>query len=284
MRLFHMGSGAFQGRRCSLARPVRRDSVRASKGPVLAGNELYRRGRATLLASWEAYARGSPAAEFVAANGFAAGVFPHEPERSFYNNAVLDRGLGPEELRRAIDGVQSVYAAAGVERFAAWAHESDAALAAELSRRGYEVAETTRAMGLSLADVRTRSEAVDGEPLEWRSYLDHLNAEGATAGLLRGVDPAGFHALGVRRAGELVGAAIAFDHDGDCGIFNMSTLEPFRRRGFGTALLLRHLRDATGRGCSTASLQSTPIADGIYLSVGFRDLGRFLEYVPGRTR
>jgi hypothetical protein len=46
------------------------------------------------------------------------------------------------------------------------------------------------------------------------------------------------------------------------------------------ALTARHLRDAADRGCSTASLQSTPMAERVYTSVGFRDLGRFLEYVP----
>jgi len=30
----------------------------------------------------------------------------------------------------------------------------------------------------------------------------------------------------------------------------------------------------------TASLQSTPMAERVYAAIGFRDLGRFLEYVP----
>jgi predicted GNAT family acetyltransferase len=44
-----------------------------------------------------------------------------------------------------------------------------------------------------------------------------------------------------------------------------------------TALLLH---DALARGCQTASLQSTPIAERVYTTVGFRDLGRILEYMP----
>jgi predicted GNAT family acetyltransferase len=85
-------------------------------------------------------------------------------------------------------------------------------------------------------------------------------------------------------AGRDVSAAIAYDHDGDCGIFNMGTLEPHRRRGLATTLLGRHLLDAAERGCSTASLQATPIAEGVYSAVGFRDLGRFFEYVPEASR
>jgi hypothetical protein len=34
------------------------------------------------------------------------------------------------------------------------------------------------------------------------------------------------------------------------------------------------------RGCRTASLQATPLAEGMYAAAGFRDLGRFLGYAP----
>jgi hypothetical protein len=43
--------------------------------------------------------------------------------------------------------------------------------------------------------------------------------------------------------------------------------------------LLAH--EAATRGCRTASLQSSEMAERIYAAIGFRDLGRFLEYVPG---
>jgi ribosomal protein S18 acetylase RimI-like enzyme len=53
-----------------------------------------------------------------------------------------------------------------------------------------------------------------------------------------------------------------------------------RRKGLGTALTLRALAEATERGCTTASLQATEMAEGLYTSVGFRDLGRFDEFMP----
>jgi predicted GNAT family acetyltransferase len=59
----------------------------------------------------------------------------------------------------------------------------------------------------------------------------------------------------------------------------MSTVEAARRRGLGTALTACHVHDAADRGCATASLQSTPMAERVYAAVGFRDLGRFLEYM-----
>ena len=55
---------------------------------------LYARGVQTLLASWAAYARGSRGAAVIRSAGVASAVFPEEPERSVYNNAVLERGLG----------------------------------------------------------------------------------------------------------------------------------------------------------------------------------------------
>jgi ribosomal protein S18 acetylase RimI-like enzyme len=83
-----------------------------------------------------------------------------------------------------------------------------------------------------------------------------------------------------RLDGAAVATALAFDHGGDCGIYNVGTLERARRRGLGSAVTAFHLHDARARGCQTASLQATPMAERLYAAVGFRDLGRILEYVP----
>jgi GNAT superfamily N-acetyltransferase len=135
-------------------------------------------------------------------------------------------------------------------------------------------------MVMSLDDIPPALPEVELGPLEWDEYLEYLRIVGVPAGLLSSVNPSAFHILAARLAGENVATAIAFDHDGDCGIFNMSTLETARRRGLGTALTARHVHDAIERGSSTASVQSTPMAERVYAAAGFRDLGRFLEYVP----
>jgi len=72
-------------------------------------------------------------------------VFPHEPERSVYHNALLERGLGRGERAAALDAMQAAYAAAGVTRYAAWVHESDGPMVAGLEQRGYTLDTTTRA-------------------------------------------------------------------------------------------------------------------------------------------
>lgn len=240
--------------------------------------ELYARGAQTLIASWEEYAREARGAALLRLPGVAAAVFPGEPERGVYNNALLDRELGPYERARALEAMESAYAAAGVARFAAWVHESDLPLRSDAERRGYELDESTRAMGMALADLRLpRPELELGAP-EWSRYLSTF---GLPAGLLSRGDHAAFHVLVARRDGKDVATAMAFDHDGDCGIYNVGTLEHFRRRGLGTALTALQLHRAFDRGCRTASVQSTEMAERVYAAAGFRDLGRFLEYVPG---
>jgi GNAT superfamily N-acetyltransferase len=60
-------------------------------GRTMTDRELYDRGAATLLASWEAYAHGSTGAALRRGPGVATAVFPHGPEHEIYNNALLDR-------------------------------------------------------------------------------------------------------------------------------------------------------------------------------------------------
>jgi len=242
--------------------------------------DLYARGTATLLASWEEVARGSSGAALLRAGGVAIAVFPEEPGRGVYNNALLDRELGTTEREEAVDAMQAAYSAAGIERYAAWVHDSDEGMRGELSARGFTVAESTRAMGMALDDIALPRPEVDIRRADWVQYVEYLRNFGLPPGLLSGVDPTAFHALAAPLGGENVATAVAFDHDGDCGIFNVSTLEAVRRRGLGTALSARLVHDAAARGCSTASVQSTEMAERVYAAVGFRDLGRFLEYVP----
>jgi ribosomal protein S18 acetylase RimI-like enzyme len=241
---------------------------------------LYDRGAATLVASWEQYAGGSDGAAVVRAAGVAAAVFPAQPERAVYNNALLSRDLGAAERAKAVDFMESAYERAGVDRFAAWVHDSDRPMIDELTGRGYRLAETTRWMAMSLGDLAGAVPDIDLAAAGWADYLRVLDQFGVPAGIMSGVDPEPFHVTVARLDGENVAAALAYDHNGDCGIYNVGTLERARRRGLGTALSALQLHAALARGCTTASLQSTAMAEGIYAAVGFRDLGRILEYVP----
>ena len=251
--------------------------VPAQPTAALTDAELYRRGAETLLASWERYAEGAAGARVWRSPGVASAVFPDEPERSVYNNALLKRGLSAGARSHAIHAMEASYAAVGLTGYAAWVHESDEAMRADLVVRGYTVDETTRAMGMTLDEMRPSPPAVQLGAPQW---AEHLRLCGLPTGFLGGIDPKAFHVLVAQLRGENLATAMALDHAGDCGIYNVGTLEHARRRGLATALSALHLHDARTRGCVTASLQSTPMAESLYAAVGFRDLGHILEFTP----
>ena len=239
--------------------------------------DLYARGITTLLTMWDELARTSRDAVVQRLPGIAAAVFPHDPERIYYNNAVLrDHGTAAER-RRAVTSLEEIYADAGITRFAAWVHESDQAMRTELEERGYTLDSWTRAMGMCLTDIRLPRPELDLVEIEWESYLQTF---GLPPGLGSHADRSAFRVLVADVDGEAVSTATAFEHGGDCGIYDVITLTHARRRGLATALTTLQLHEARARGRRTASVQSTEIAEHVYAAVGFRDLGRILEFVP----
>jgi ribosomal protein S18 acetylase RimI-like enzyme len=241
---------------------------------------LYVRGGETLVASWAAYARGAEGAAVLREPGVSIGVFPRGPERGVYNNALLERELDAAARRQAVDAMEAAYASAGIPRYAAWVHESDAPMRAELEARAYALDSSTRAMGVALSELAVPRSQLEMLTASWADYLGYLALAGLPDGLLAGADPSAFQVLRARVDGEDVATGLAFDQDADCGIYNVSTLPYARRRGFGTAITAALAHDALDCGCTTASLQATEMAECLYARVGFRDLGRILEFVP----
>jgi GNAT superfamily N-acetyltransferase len=67
---------------------------------------------------------------------------------------------------------------------------------------------------------------------------------------------------------------------GIAGIYNVSTLEHWRRRGYATALLRQVLIEARDGGTLRAGLQAAPGAVGIYRRLDFAPVGAIREYKP----
>jgi ribosomal protein S18 acetylase RimI-like enzyme len=65
---------------------------------------------------------------------------------------------------------------------------------------------------------------------------------------------------------------------GIAGLYNISTIESYRRRGIGTALTLRPLLDARDAGFRTGFLQAAAAGVGMYTRIGFQRFGDITEY------
>jgi ribosomal protein S18 acetylase RimI-like enzyme len=239
--------------------------------------DLSARAMQTLLACWDENARGASGASLEYGPGVAAAIFPAGPERAVYNNAVLDRGLASDERIDALDAMAALYAAARIDDYRAWVHESDGAMRTDLERWGYRLAETTRAMGMALDGLGDARPDIELGPPDWDEYLRLV---GVAPDFLRDADRSAFHIVVARLDGEGAATGMAYDAADDCGIYNVGTVEHARRRGLGTALTAQLLHDARDRGQRTATLQSTPMGERVYAALGFRDLGRILEYAP----
>ena len=241
-------------------------------------DDLYRRGLATLVASWAAYARGAAGAAVRRLPGVAAAVFPRGPERDVYNNALLEGGLAAAGRAAAIASLEDAYAAAGVTRFAAWVHERDAPLQADLERRGYVFDSATRAMGLSLDELRGPRRPLDARAVG-------LERVPARAGRPRR-PPGRGRPRGVPRPGRALERRERRDRDGVRPRRRLRGLQrhdarrrpparPGHRPDGGAPARRRRARSAARPACSRRAM-----AEGVYAAAGFRDLGRILEYVP----
>jgi GNAT superfamily N-acetyltransferase len=237
---------------------------------------LFERSVATLIRSWAYLASGSPGAELIETDDAAIAIFVHSPDREFLNNTVLAKGAA--DLGATLEMVEQAYANRGIERYAIWTHESDEAGARAIKARGYVHDSSTRTMAMPIAEAAQlhvqEFDLVEPSVAEfWRSagvdgFAPELPAEGA-------------HFYLARIDGENAATLMAFDHAGDCGIYMVGTVPGARRQGLATALSAHAVAAARTRRCTTASLQATEMAEGVYAGVGFCDLGRYDEYVPG---
>jgi GNAT superfamily N-acetyltransferase len=214
---------------------------------------------AGLVASWEALAVPHPDARVAAGAGFVAARFP-DP---VLNNAVV---LAAD----AIPAAEAIYD--GTSNYALWTRDGDRESVAELTRRGYQPAETTRPMVCLLADVREPggpgpTVLSDADPVR----VAELN--GVAPDLVLGVPGLCAYATNDYRSGLVTIAA-----GSDVNVSLVATTPTARGLGLATAVVRAALADARSRGFDAASLQSTPMAERLYLRCGFRPVGHWQEW------
>jgi len=84
--------------------------------------------------------------------------------------------------------------------------------------------------------------------------------------------------------GRPVGETTLFIGAGVAGIYDVTVLEEFRRRGIGTALLVASLNHARELGLAIAILGATSMGQGMYARVGFRKICQLSFWRRGKLR
>lgn len=80
--------------------------------------------------------------------------------------------------------------------------------------------------------------------------------------------------------GTPVATAALFASHGIAGVFNVSTVPEYRRRGFGEALTRRASLDGRDQGCTAGALQASEMGEPIYRRMGYREVARYSVWLP----
>lgn len=163
---------------------------------------------------------------------------------------------------------------------------------------GLEMAETELAMAADLAALWAAQPSPGGLEIQRVSTSDQLEdfarIIGATQGspdphvlrfydlaaptLLSGESPLWLY-VGYLEEVPVATAEVTLG-GGVAGLYNVSTLPAYRRRGYGTAITLRPLLDARAQGYRAAILQASAEGVSIYTRLGFEPFGQITEYKP----
>jgi hypothetical protein len=79
--------------------------------------------------------------------------------------------------------------------------------------------------------------------------------------------------------GEPVSTGLGVRTGRTMGVYNISTIESGRGRGYGTAMTARIMDDGVAGGCDVAILQATDMGRPIYERLGFRTVVEYSGYV-----
>ncbi|HEY3752760.1 MAG TPA: GNAT family N-acetyltransferase [Pseudonocardiaceae bacterium] len=233
-------------------------------------------GQDALLASWRALALTSPGARLEQTDSAVGAVFPAWAP---LNNVIV---LGEPGTAAVVAAKwRRRYADAGVTTWALWVpglattfDASDVVSAIPGMRRDETTLVMTAPIPAGLpSDHGVVSTSLDSalragdEPVP----RAELGAPGTTEGLAT---------WALVRDGLAVASGWTYRHGTESGIYAVGTVPAWRRQGLGGALMRHLLADGAADGARTATLQSTPMGQHLYESLGFVAVGRYEEWVP----
>ena len=242
--------------------------------------ELIRRQRESQRGFYRSLAGASAGAEVVDFAGAQATVVPARKWFSIFNS-VLYRDVA--DLEHAYDRVKRAYADAGVKAWTVWVPPGDTAAAELLERRGHKLDSDPMlfAAPIEAIDLEPRTGLeLDPEPSWGTVARVNDRAHGilepwSMAAVFEGIDDDAAHIYAARRDGEAVSALLARHLEGDCYFWLVATVPEAQGRGIAAELMRTALRDARVAGCTTTTLESTKVAEGLYAGLGYRALGRY---------
>ncbi len=238
-------------------------------------------GQDTLAACWTTLALTSPGAEVIRGATTITAVFPSWAP---LNNAILSTGVS-SAAESVIDELAVRYRGAGVDAWALWLPSRATSLDApdvvpDLEQLSRDT--TTLVMQATLGPGLRRHPDVVQTSLA--SIIDNSDERPVPVGALGEPERLpGLSAWAMVHEGVVVTSAWTFLHEGDCGVYAVETLSPWRRRGFARVLMEHLLADARSHGARSASLQSTRMGQPLYASLGFAPAGRYEEWTWQRS-
>lgn len=119
---------------------------------------------------------------------------------------------------------------------------------------------------LVIREVESDADLQRYGPIGWQS--DGLERIGL--GIARTARDLRFTMLLGEVEGKAVASSMAVVTDDLVGTYNVAVEGPFRRRGFGTAMVIAAIEAGRRRGATAAWIGSTPMGHGVYERLGFR--------------
>ncbi len=198
------------------------------------------------------------------------------PEAPFFNQAVAASEPGhPSHL----EAIERWYSSRGSPFRLMLREDLDRALIDAATAAGYTTDYTEPALfmerdltvagrpdAIVIREVESQADLELYGPIGWQAdRLEHIGL-----GIASTARDLGFAMLLGEVDGEAVASSMAVVTDGLVGIYNVAVEIPFRRRGFGTAMVWAAIEAGRRRGATAAWIGSTPMGHGVYERMGFR--------------
>jgi len=199
------------------------------------------------------------------------------------SNSINPMEASSLPLEEKIDHCERMYRSRGLPPiFRITPFTPPRALDGMLASRGYEVLDPTRVMTASASSIeetrKTHAEIIKLPMDEWLDHVDAMSAPDSRMAeirrrLLRAVAH-DYCCLIAQRSGHSLGYVLGIESNDFLGVFMLSVMLEYRRKGLGSALTGRLLEWGQSRGVNTIYLQveaANVAARALYASCGFVD-------------